>query len=212
MLKVLVKRLDRWIFAPFINEYQRILEKEVISDCRTLLDVGCGTHSPIIGFAKRLDYSVGIDAFEESIHVSQAKGIHNEYRVMSVLDIAKVFDSRSFDCVLASDVIEHLRKEDGYKLIERMEKIARKKVIVFTPNGFFPQAEYDGNRLQAHLSGWSGDEMRGMGYRVVGIAGWKRVRGMRVLGRLSYLSQPIVRGRPEFAFQMLCVKDIRSEA
>ena len=49
-----------------------------------------------------------------------------------------------------------------------MEKVARKKVIVFTPNGFVPQRPYDGNPFQEHLSGWSVDEI----HELTGIDPW----------------------------------------
>jgi len=76
------------------------------------------------------------------------------------MEIGRNFKENSFDCVLASDVIEHFSKEEGYKLIEMMEKIARRKVIIYTPNGFLKQGEYDNNPWQVHKSGWNVKEMK----------------------------------------------------
>ena len=46
------------------------------------------------------------------------------------------FSDRSFDAVIALELLEHLNKEEGYELIHNMERWARSKVIVSTPNGF----------------------------------------------------------------------------
>ncbi len=98
-----------------------------------------------------------------------------------------------------------------------MEKVARKRVIIFTPNGFLPQEVFDGNVRQFHKSGWSVEEMRALGFRVTGIMGWKFLRGKKgslkfspktFWSLLSTLSQKWVRKRPGWAFQLLCVKEV----
>jgi hypothetical protein len=136
---------------------------------------------------------------------------------MNVLEIADYFEPGSFDCVLASDLIEHLEKEDGLKLMRSMELIARKKVIIFTPNGFLPQSAYEGNDYQIHRSGWEIEEMQSFGYRITGINGWKPLRGelaaprfypKPLWARISLLTQPFTTRNPHHAFQMLCVKDL----
>jgi hypothetical protein len=57
-----------------------------------------------------------------------------------------------------------------------MENVAKKKIIIFTPNGFLRQDEYDGDKLQIHKSGWTVDEFKKLGYEVKGINGWKPLR------------------------------------
>jgi hypothetical protein len=64
----------------------------------------------------------------------------------------------------AADLIEHLGKEDGFRLLEHMELIARKVVVIVTPNGFIAQHLTDGNPLQIHRSGWTAHEMKALGY------------------------------------------------
>ncbi len=211
-----MRRLDRAVFGRPFGRYFEVLEREV-SNCDSLLDVGCGEQSPINFFAKRLAYAVGIDAFEPAIAKSRAHRIHDEYRRMNVLDIEKNIPDRSFDCVVALDLIEHLTKEDGRRLLHAMERIARRKVVVFTPQGFLPQHAVGGNEFQRHLSGWEVDEMRGMGYRVLGMSGWKPLRGAEarpawqphfLCERLSLLTEPLFEQRPKHAFQILCIKEM----
>ncbi len=208
-IKEFLKKTYNRIFPDYTSE----LEK-AIGDCKTLLDVGCGNNSPIRTFSDKL-YSVGVDAFAPSIEKSKKLNIHNEYRQMDILDIDKEFEPDSFDCVLASDLIEHLEKDEGYRLIESMEKIAKKKIIIFTPNGFLPQGEYDNNPWQLHKSGWEVEEMKAKGYEVIGINGMKALRGEYAAPKyrpfffwsiISDITQLFVRNKPEKAFQILCVK------
>ncbi len=211
-----VKRLS-WlrtsIYTKIFSDYPKELGAAV-GTCSSLLNVGCGDASPIASFSHKL-YSMGIDAHEPSIEKSRLSRIHNDYVTMDVLDIVKNFEPHSFDCVLASDVIEHLSKEDGNRLIDMMEKIARHKVIIFTPNGFLPQGEYDDNPWQVHKSGWTIDEMEQRGYTVIGIGGWKPLRGEGAAFKfwpkyfwwvISDISQLFLRNKPRRAFQLLCVK------
>jgi 2-polyprenyl-3-methyl-5-hydroxy-6-metoxy-1,4-benzoquinol methylase len=150
-VKKLLARADDFFFGKLQNQYARRLE-EAVSDCESLLDVGCGSESPVKFFGKKM-YCIGVDAFVPCIEKSEAAHIHNEYHMMNVMDIYPAFPKESFDAVIASDLIEHLKKEDKYKLIEIMEKIARKKVVIFTPNGFLKQRACDGNETPGSLIG-----------------------------------------------------------
>lgn len=199
------------------NEYFLRLEQEVLSAGDSLLDVGCGSNSPIRFFSKKIKYAVGVDGFLPSIEKSRASQIHHEYKQANLLDIDLVFEPKSFDTVLASDVVEHFEKADGLKLIEKMEKIARKKVIVFTPNGFQPQGEFDNNPYQLHRSGWTVEEMESLGFKVIGMMGFKPLRGefgevkwkpKLFWHRVSVLTQPLVRNSPSLAYQLLCIKNL----
>lgn len=198
------------------ERYYTLLRREV-AGYGSLLDVGCGFHSPVRRFRDAVPVRVGIDGFRPAIEASRAAGIHTHYVEADVRSLGQHFPPRSFDVVLASDLIEHLTKEDGLALLAAMERIARHKVIVFTPNGFVPQTAYQSNELQEHLSGWEPGEMRLRGYRVVGVNGWKPIFGERAqirwrpkwVGRLAAaLSRPIIYRRPELAFQILCVKTV----
>ena len=217
MVIKILKKINGAIFGPLLEQYPNLVKKEIIGSCQTLLDVGCGTKSPVVKFSDKLDYSAGIDIFESSLLKNKKSKIYTEYEKMDVLEIGDVYKENSFDCVLASELIEHLAKEDGLRLIAMMEKIAKKKVIVFTPNGYLQQDEYDGNEFQIHRSGWHPLEMKKMGYRVIGIRGWKPLRGKYGIikwwpkefwRRISLLTQPITEKFPKIAFQILCVKDI----
>jgi SAM-dependent methyltransferase len=185
--------------------------------CRSLLDVGCGVASPI-GTLGILNLKlVGVDLHLPSLKSSKQEGLHDLYVQMDALTIADVFGANSFDCVIALDLIEHFTKDDGYRLIEAMEAVARKRAIIFTPNGYLPQIPIDDNLLQEHQSGWDYLEMAKLGYKVYGIHGWRSLRGERaeirfkprLLGMyLAKLTQLVVESRPKYAFQIMCVKSL----
>jgi hypothetical protein len=79
------------------------------------------------------------------------------------------FRPRSFDVVLLLDVIEHLDKSDAGDVLWMAEQIARREVIVFTPDGFVPQEGYGAwgmgdNPDQAHKCGFTFEELTDAGY------------------------------------------------
>lgn len=75
----------------------------------------------------------------------------------------------SVDSVVLLDVIEHLEKDEGTRLLERTISLARSQVVVQTPLGFMPQGEdevkdawgMDGVDWQVHRSGWSPEDFPG---------------------------------------------------
>lgn len=218
ILKSLLSAASPELSHSLLHQYDSLLAREVVGSCDSLLDVGCGRQSPVKEFSRGLSRVVGVDRHVPYLEESRANGFHHDYRQGDVLEIGGLFEPGSFDCVVALDLIEHLPKEEGLRLIPMMERIARKKVIIFTPNGFLEQRAYDDNSLQEHLSGWTPAEMRALGYRVIGVNGWRPLRGERGLIRwrpewlwrkVALASQLVTETRPESAFQMLCVKDLR---
>lgn len=216
-MKNILRKIHDSVFGSYIDEL-----KKTTNGHKSILDVGCGVDSPV-QFLSRDMYRVGVDVYAPAIESSKKRGIHNEYFEMNTDDLDRQFDDDSFDCVLASDVIEHVTKEQGLALIEKMESIAKYKVIVFTPRGFVPQDEYEGNPWQIHKSGWEVAEMQNLGYQVIGINGlksvwnisflWKKrddaglfVRVVRKL--LVDLTQLYARNHPEHAYQIMCTKTV----
>jgi len=65
-----------------------------------LLDLGCGSNSPISRFSSKITYRVGVDIFDNSIWLSKKINIHNEYVKRDILDIENKFEERSFDYLI----------------------------------------------------------------------------------------------------------------
>lgn len=207
-------------FTKIINDYKDIFYYKTLENhlrgCSSVLDVGCGSDSPLAK-VKKFFFNHGIDAHRPSILKSKDKKIHDKYTVGNLNNLRAHFKRKSFDAVIALDVIEHFPKDDSYKLIQEMEKIARKKVIILTPNGFYPQDGYDSNPYQIHKSGWSSETLRKIGYRVYGLRGIKYLRGdyatlkykpWLLWGMVAFLSEPLLYFFPSLSYDLFAVKNI----
>lgn len=133
----------------------------------SVLDVGCGLSlkSQYID----ADIRVGVDIFEPYL-----KAIESEVPYVAVKhdirDLDSIFLPKSFDLVIACDVIEHLEKEEAIQLIKQCESIAKGAVILETPKGFIPQdldiLGFNAHDLQTHKCGWEVGELEALGYTV----------------------------------------------
>jgi len=203
----------------FLGKFKFVhkLRSEVIGAAGTIIDLGCGKSSPVKFFSDELAYSLGVDSHPASIADSKSLKIHSAYVLSDILEACRKIGDNSFDCALALDVIEHLDKADGKKLLNEMERIAKRKVIIYTPNGFLKQEVFENNQAQKHLSGWSSEEMKSFGFNVYGMSGLRILR--QEMGEIKYrprfawrlissLTQIPAYYLPTLAFQILCVKDL----
>ena len=194
--------------------YYQALAKE-LRGYNSVLDVGCGSWSPLAKVKKNF-YSEGFDIHRPSIKKIERTKTHDKYKIGDAERIDKFYEPKSFDAVMALDLIEHLEKKNGLRLLKKMEAIAKKKVIVLTPNGFIKQDSIEDNPYQVHQSGWTVEELKKLGYKVYGMRGLKFIRGEKASirykpwffwGWLSTLSQFLVYWFPHFAYQLMAVKD-----
>ncbi len=202
----------RLLFFSYLNTMRKEL-----ADCRSCLDIGCGGGSPVRHL--KFEYSVGVEGHAPTLEGAQRLHTHNEFRFAGATELDKHFSENQFDCCIALDLIEHLPKKDGIKLIGDMERIASKKILIFTPNGFLPQQSRDGD-LWEHLSGWTAEEMESLGFKVFGMHGHKSLRGgehqhrlkpAALSGIISALTHFLyLRRHPKNAAAILCVKEKKS--
>ena len=204
-------RLLRAALAP--PYWQEVLD--AIGPAETVLDVGCGASSPLA--RGRFERLVGVDAYGGAILAARALGAHDELHEHDVRRLERLFEPASFDAVVAVDLLEHLEPAEGEQLLDSLERIARQRVVVFTPNGFVEQGDREGNPFQVHRSGWSPVQLRARGYRVTGVHGLRSLRGeeaairfrpRRVWALAADLTQPLVRRVPRLAFHLLAVKEV----
>lgn len=195
--------------------FYHVLSKE-LKGMSSVLDVGCGELSPLRKVNKNF-HLVGVDAYRPSIEKSKKLKIHDKYKVTDVLSISKIFPKKSFDAVVALDIIEHLNKKEGFELINQMEKLAKKKIIILTPFGFTTQHPIDGNPFQAHKSGWYIKDFKKKSFKVYGLRGFRFIRGEYATikyepwifwGILASFSELIVYHFPNLAYHLLAVKKI----
>lgn len=190
--------------------------RESLLGCESVLDVGCGVSTRLreLGVPR----TTGFEGYPPDFEEAKKRKTHDELVQGDARELAHYFKPRQFDACIALDVIEHLTKVDGLKLMQDMEKIAKKRVVFFTPKGFLPQRQTTNGDLQAHLSGWDPGEMEGHGYKVIGLLGPKALRGEWHLlkyrpavfwGLVSCLGQMAwTRRHPNQAAAILCIKNL----
>ena len=149
--------------------------RKALNDCESVLDVGCGKSMNLRWMGVK--HSTGIDGYAPDLEEARRLKTHDELILGDVQKLDNYFKPGQFDAVVALDVIEHLTKEDGLHLMRAMEKISRRKAVIFTPSGFSPQHHSKKGDLQEHLSGWEAAEMNQYGYQVIGMLGPKILRG-----------------------------------
>jgi SAM-dependent methyltransferase len=195
-----------------------------LSDCESVLDLGCGPSSPIAR-VRGVQNTIGVEPFRPYYERAKAAGTHTELLNKTIQELD--FPEKSVDAVVLIGVIEHLNEEDGLAIMAQAEKWAKKKLIVTSPNGFVAQRAIDGNPMQEHLSGWPLARMRELGFRTRGLAGFKFLRqethsdtmGDDILVTIRWrprafwfivatLSQIVTHYVPVLAFDLLSVKDV----
>jgi hypothetical protein len=186
--------------------------RDIIQPGMTVLDVGSSTGTGSTVLDRVVANSVDIHA--PSLQAGMVAGRRQRAVVGDIRHLP--FRTGCFDVVVALDVIEHLERSDGERLLLELERVSRRFVVVLTPNGFFPQAALPDQPWFEHKSGWRPRDFARRGYVVEGAGGTRLARRMvdrapfrgGVAGRaLGALSVPFARRVPSYAFEILAVHD-----
>jgi SAM-dependent methyltransferase len=199
----------RWRL-PFtaLTKALRGIDKSV----ETVLDVGCGKGFPARLLAKKGGFQiVGVDIFMPYLIMAKnAKAFQD--LILADLRNLLPFRDKSFDAVICIEVIEHLKKEEGKRLLFELERVAKKKVIVTTPVGFVKHPSENGNPFSIHRSSWHPYEFKEMGYTVRGTAfrvGNPQNLLLRLLCyTLGVIFAPFAHFYPDLAFGMVAEKKL----
>lgn len=137
-----------------------------ITEVDVVLDIGCGImpHDYITPALY-----ICAEPCEEYVNVLKNKVSNNNKESLFIVlhsdweQVVKDFCEQSVDTVFLIDVIEHLDKQTGERLLKLTERIVRRQIVVFTPLGFVEQKIVQGGKdawglhgaeWQAHKSGW----------------------------------------------------------
>ena len=141
-----------------INWLQKYVDPE-----DEVLDLGCGTMN-ITGKLK-CKVIFGVDAHQPYIDELKDSG-HTYVYCGKIEKYLPDFKKKSFDVVMSIDSIEHLTKPAALKAIGQMERIARKRVIIFTPIGFIKNDREENTEFQRHRCGFLPSELENMGFEI----------------------------------------------
>jgi len=154
---------------------------------RTILDVGCGKGEPMAFINRHGKFKVvGIDIFKPYLEEARKKSyVLSQLRTTDInkcSDVGEIyldlilgdvrrlpFKDKSFDAIICMEVLEHLEKHDGEKLLEELERLARGQILLSTPVGKYKQHPFEGNPYQQHKYIWQASDLRKRGYRIKGM-------------------------------------------
>jgi len=133
----------------------------------SVLDIGCGIR-PQTFFQPKLHICCEPHAGYVRVLQNRFAGHPGALILQSTWEaVVALLPNHSVDTIFLIDVIEHLDRLEGRRLLEECERIARKQIIVFTPLGFMEQEMgpsgidawgLDGGQWQVHKSGWTPDD------------------------------------------------------
>ena len=144
----------------------------------SILDLGCGRYEsgiseqiPLINFKEYW----GVDIWDRDLGVASKHAMVTEdvtYERSDIVEFCEKNKEERWDTIFLFDVVEHLKKPDAIRLLKLVEGMATKRILIFMPIGKGTleandphMAQYK-NPYQKHLSEWSVDEWRKLGYDV----------------------------------------------
>jgi len=155
--------------------------EEIVDKETTVLSLCCGIGIELAPLSAKS--ITGVDIAPQYIAelkkaLPQVKGV-----VSDALAYIKKAKNDSFDVISLFDAIEHLTKEDGVELINECKRVARKHILLFTPEGYVRNEPHNAwgiegaDHWQQHLSGWTMDELRNLGFTILHRQGGKTQHG-----------------------------------
>lgn len=150
------------------QEFWPILRNSM-ENISVLLDLGVGIRP---NFFLGQDTTICVELFDG--YLKHLKNSMTSTKMVVVKDDVLAFlerqPSRSIETIVVTDLIEHLSRESGLKLIKELKRVVSVQALVVTPKGFLPQHVgegedegwgFIGNQLQNHVSGWDVDDFQG---------------------------------------------------
>lgn len=88
---------------------------------------------------------------------------YNNLLIGEALKLLPSLEDKTYDLVLAIDILEHFDKEQGVVFLKECQRVCRGSVLVSTPKEFVAQ-EVPANPLENHRSHWTEDDFRLCGF------------------------------------------------
>lgn len=184
-----------YLLDPFILT---VLAKEG----RAYLDIGCGKGKwgyLIKTSHKPPSYIVGGDIDLKNLRYAKKHKIYDDVVLLDGKHLP--FRDDSFDIVLAIEIIEHMEKIEGQKLLDEAERVSRERVIVSTP---LLGARYWYSEKH-HISKWTVGDLRKKGYTVRGVG--FSFFGRFTTYRLAFALAPLAYYMPQISYILLAWKN-----
>ncbi|RLI96132.1 MAG: hypothetical protein DRP00_05825 [Candidatus Aenigmatarchaeota archaeon] len=183
----------------------------LIEDVLTLLtpqkdslvaDVACGMGK--WGLLLRIHhqklYIVGVDLSTKNISLAKATHAYDDLIIADARQLP--FRDHSIDYVMACEVIEHLNRRDGIRMIYELERIASLKILLT-----IPYAVWWYTKVRGHITRYSPKELRKLGFKVRGIG--SNMQSKNRIGSLlrHFILKPLAYVIPEMGEFLVAIKE-----
>lgn len=158
-----------------------------IASVDVILDIGCAFRPQQFVEAKTHICCEPFHEYMDRLLVETAGESKYVYLTADFTAASHLFPESSVDSIFLTDVIEHIDREVGLQGLERLKKIARKQIVLFTPLGFMDQDPGEdgvdpwgmgGMEFQKHRSGWTPDDFpASVGWTVIACKDFHQVDG-----------------------------------
>ena len=132
--------------APYLRRLINIHFPERLD--AKILEIGCG-HGALIYYAKEVGYNhlEGVDASLEQVEEAWKLGLRDNIRHEDLMETLSKSTDKSYDAIVALDVIEHMTKSELLDLVEELHRVlcSGGKLILHMPNAaspFFGRVRY----------------------------------------------------------------------
>ncbi len=131
ILKSFYRKFNKNYQAEFLNKK----EFDYFTDCKKILDLGCGVGNFILQEPSRI---IGIDSNKKSIALCKKRGLRVKFG-----NVTKIpFQNNTFDGIHASHIIEHLYPKDAHNMLNEVGRVLKKDgiFVLSTPilwSGFY---------------------------------------------------------------------------
>lgn len=98
---------------------------------------------------------------------------YNRILLGDALDVLQAIPSRSYELVLAIDILEHFDRQNGDRFIVECLRICSKACLISTPKDYIEQI-VEANPLEDHRSHWTKADLsdRGLGHVIDDAVSW----------------------------------------
>ena len=163
---------------------------------KTVLDLGCGyghwghllrTHY-FSDDPARTARITGVDIHEGNVAFCRSTGVYDELGCADAVEFLGRQPAAAFDTIIATELIEHLPKAAGERLLGEIIRVAARAAVLSTPNwkylrpGAATMTGY--NEHEHHVSWWTAAEFRRAGFTVRGVGHKLRLAPVRGVNRL----------------------------
>src|SRR6266852_1667913 len=124
-------------FSPFRGLVWKVFDKR----SRTILELGSGKGAlgVLLSIRRWKGALVGAEGFLPYVNLSRST---HRYDGIFLCDLRNLpFRPKSFDAVFCIETIEHLAKKDGEKLLDEVERLAKRQLVFSLPVGWEPSGE-----------------------------------------------------------------------